>query len=64
MSMVDFGSKPIYLISDLKNDLFNDLMTQDCLFALVLFKNYVHSIMLGLDAVIIRGNHLNIIPVK
>ena len=31
------------------------LMTQTCLFALVLFKNYVHSMMLGLDAVIIRG---------
>ena len=30
-------------------------MTQDCLFVLVLFKNYVHSIMLGLDAVIIYG---------
>ena len=28
---------------------------------LVLFKNYVYSIMLQLDAVIIRGNHLNII---
>ena len=27
---------------------------------LVLFKNYVHSIMLGLDAVLIRGYHLNI----
>ena len=53
--MGDFGSKHIYLISDLKNDLFNDLMTWDCLFALILFKNYVHSIMLGLDAVIIRG---------
>ena len=30
----------------------------------VLFKNYVHSVMLWLDAVIIRGNHLNIIPIK
>ena len=29
-------------------------MTKDCLFALVLIKKYVHSIMLGLDAVIIR----------
>ena len=27
MPMGDFGSKHIYLISDLKNDLFNDLMT-------------------------------------
>ena len=32
-------------------------MTQDCLFASVLFKNYVHLIMLGLDEVIIWGNH-------
>ena len=29
---------------------------------LVLFKKYVYSIMLWLDVVIIRGNHLNIIP--
>ena len=28
---------------------------------LVLFKNYICSIMLQLDVVIIRGNHLNII---
>ena len=32
-------------------------MTWDCLSALVLFKNYVHLIMLGLDAVIIWRNH-------
>ena len=32
-------------------------MTKDCLFALVLFKNYVHLIMLGLDVVIIWGHH-------
>ena len=55
MPMGDIGSKHIYMISDLKNDLFDDLMTQDCLFDLVLFQNYVHSIMLGLDVVIIRG---------
>ena len=36
--MGDFGLKHIYLISDLKNDFFNDLKTWDCLFALVLFK--------------------------
>ena len=29
----------------------------DCLFALVLFQNYVGSIMFRLDAVLIRGNH-------
>ena len=34
--------------------IFNDLKTYNCLFALVLFKNYVHLIMLGLDMVIIR----------
>ena len=62
--MSDFGSKYIYMISDLKNDLFNNLMTLDCLFVLVLFKNYVHSIMLGKDAVVIRGNHLNTIHIK
>ena len=54
--MGHFGSKHIYLISDLKNDLFNDLMAEECLFALVVFKNYVHSIILGLDVVIIWGN--------
>ena len=48
--MGDFGLKHIYLICNLENDLFNDLMT------LVLFKNYVHLIMLWLDAVIIWGN--------
>ena len=64
MPMGDFGSKHIYLISDLQNDLFYDLLTQDCLFALVLFKNYVHSIMQGLDTIIKRGNHFNIIPIN
>ena len=54
--MGDFGSKHIYLISELKNELFYDLMTHDCLFALVLFQNYVHSIMPELDVVIIRGS--------
>ena len=29
----------------------------DCLFALVLFKNYVETIMFRLDAVLIWGNH-------
>ena len=29
----------------------------DCLFALVLFQNYVKSIMFRLDVVSIRGNH-------
>ena len=47
-----------------ENDLFNDLMTKDCLFALCLFKNYVHLIMLGLDAVIIWGSILDLILIK
>ena len=33
------------------------LMIYHCLFASVLLKNYVHLIMLGLDAVIIWRNH-------
>ena len=46
--------KHIYLISDFKMIY---LMTWDSLFVLVLFKNYVHSIMLGLDAVLMWGNY-------
>ena len=37
---------------------------QDCLFALVLFQNYVESIMFRLDAVLIRGNHFRHIAHK
>ena len=39
-------------------------MIKSCLFTLVLFKDYVHSIILGLGVIIIWGTILEIIPGK
>ena len=38
--------------------IFDGLIMEDCLFALVLFKNYVETIMFRLDAVLIWENLL------
>ena len=49
--------KLIYLDSGLIIYYFDHFIMQDCLFALLLLKNYVETIMFRLDAVLIWGNH-------
>ena len=56
--------KYIYLDSDLIIYYFDHFIMEDCLFALVLFKNYVETIMFGLDAVLRWGTFLDIMPTK
>ena len=61
MPMGDFGSKHIYLISDLKNDLFNDIGLFICISFIqkLCSFNYFRA-RCGYN----KGNHLNIIPIK
>ena len=49
---LEFCPKYIYLDSDLIIYYFDHFIMYDCLFALVLFKNYVETIMFKLDAVL------------